>query len=160
MQHRVPVARLAVALLCATALSGCLTPHIRPPPSAAVLQARAAAAARPAACTPGGLEELSPLNADFAFDEAEISPIGLKRLTEAAHWLGCNPGVEVVILPDADARGDAAHQQTLAQDRAKAVADKLRELGATAATLRILPRGAPDPLTAPHLVIKAAGRGW
>ena len=65
-----------------------------------------------------------------------------------------------MIRPDGDAHGDAAHMDALASGRAKSVADKLRELGATGATLRILARGAPDPVTAPHVLINATGRGW
>jgi outer membrane protein OmpA-like peptidoglycan-associated protein len=160
MQHRALLSGLASALLCAAGLSACLTPQIKPPPSAAVLEARASAQAKPAACAPGGLEQVSPLDAEFGYDDAEMSPLGLKRLTAAARWLTCNPGVEVVIRPDADQHGDAAHLDALAQARAKAVADKLRELGATAATLRILARGGADPVTAPHLVVNATGRGW
>jgi outer membrane protein OmpA-like peptidoglycan-associated protein len=160
MQHRAFVSGLAAILLCAAGLSACLTPHAKPTPSAAILESRAGAKAHAAACAPGGLEAISPLDADFAFDDAEISPLGLTRLTAAVRWLGCNPGVEVVIRPDADNHGDKAHLDAMAASRAKAVADKLRDLGATAATLRIVARGAPDPVSAPHLVIIAAGRGW
>jgi hypothetical protein len=97
---------------------------------------------------------------DAAFDETTIPEAAQAPLAAAARWLACNPGVEVVILPDADNHGDAAHLNDLAQRRAQAVAERLRTLGATAATLRILPRRAPDPVTAPHLVINAQGRGW
>jgi len=159
MQHRALLSGLALAAL-SFGLSGCLTPHIQPPPSAAVAEARAAAGAKAGACKPGGLDQVSPLNADFVFDEAEISPPGVRRLADAARWLACNPGVEVVIKPDSDNRGEEPHLNALAQARAKAVADKLQELGATGATLRILARGGADPVTAPHLLINATGRGW
>jgi outer membrane protein OmpA-like peptidoglycan-associated protein len=159
MQHRT-LSSLAMAGLLAAGLSGCLTPHIQPPPSAAIVEARAAVGAKAAACKPGGLDEITPLNADFAFDDAEITPAGARRLADAAHWLGCNPGVEVVIKPDSDNRGDQAHLSALTQARAKAVADRLRELGATSAVMRTLAQGSADPVTAPHLLINATGRGW
>jgi outer membrane protein OmpA-like peptidoglycan-associated protein len=151
---------LIVTLACASALSGCLTPRVQPPVSQAVAQARAGAGAKPAACAAAPLETVSPTVVGFAFDEATIPEAGQAPLAAAARWLACNPGVEVVILPDADNHGDAAHLNDLAQRRAQAVAERLRTLGATAATLRILPRRAPDPVTTPHLVINAQGRGW
>ncbi len=66
----------------------------------------------------------------------------------------------MVIKPDADNHGEPAHLNDLAQRRGKAVADQLRSLGATAAVLHLLPRDAADPVTAPHLLINATGRGW
>jgi outer membrane protein OmpA-like peptidoglycan-associated protein len=160
MQHRPLFSGLAMAVLCAAGLSACLTPHVQPVLSTAVAQARAGALAKPAACTPGGLDQISPVDAVFAFDATEISPQGGQRLAAAARWLTCNPGVEAVIRTDSDSHGAAAHQDALASGRGKAVADKLRELGATATTLRIVARGGADPVTTPHLLINATGRGW
>jgi outer membrane protein OmpA-like peptidoglycan-associated protein len=159
MIHRFLAPALAIAAL-GLSLSGCTTQHIKPPPSQAILQARATQATRPATCAPGGLEAVSPLDAAFGFDDATVGDVGHKRLAAAARWLGCNPGVEVAILPDADNHGDPAHQDDLAQRRAKAVADDLRGLGAKDAVIHLLARGAPDPVKAPHLVINATGRGW
>ncbi len=150
---------LAVLLLSAS-LAGCTTQRLAPPPSQAVLQARQARTAKAPACTPGGLATISPVELGFGFDQATISELGQQRLAAAARWLACNPGVEVVILPDADHHGDETHLTELASNRAKAAQDQLRALGATAPTIRILSRGAADPVTAPHLVINATGRGW
>ena len=150
---------VATALVGAT-LSGCMTPHVQPAPSQAILQARAQHTVKPAACAQGGLEAISPLEASFPFDDATLSELGQQRLAAAVRWLGCNPGVEVVIRPDADNHGEPAHLNDLAQRRAKAVADQLRTLGASEAVLRLLPRGGGDPVTAPHLLINATGRGW
>jgi outer membrane protein OmpA-like peptidoglycan-associated protein len=137
-----------------------MTQHIAPPPSQAVQQARQARTAKPAACAPAGLATISPVNLDFGFDDSKLSEVGQQRLAAAARWLACNPGVAVVILPDADHHGDDAHLTELASARAKAAADQLRALGATAPTIHILSRGAADPVTEPHLVIDATGRGW
>lgn len=160
MSSRALFPAFAVSLLCAAALSGCLTPHVRPTPSQAVAQARSSASAKPAACSSDELAAVSPVEMAFAFDDVTISEAGQKRLAQAAAWLVCNPHVEVVIVPDADNHGDAAHLKDLAQRRAQAAADQLRTLGAKEAVIRILARGAPDPVTAPHLVINAQGRGW
>lgn len=160
MTFRKLITALAAGLVCAGGLSACLTQQIKPAPSQAILQARAQRSIKPAACAPGGLETISPLDASFAFDDATVTEVGKQRLTAAAKWLGCNPGVEVVIKPDADSHGDDAHQNALAQHRAQAVADQLRSLGATAAVLHLLPRNGADPVTAPHLLINANGRGW
>lgn len=152
--------QIPAAMLCATALSGCLTPAVKPVISQAVIQARAGANAKAAACPTETVETLSPVIVAFGFDDAAVPEVGAARLATTARWLACNPGVEVVIAPDADNHGPAAKLNDLAQRRAQAVAERLRSLGATAATLRLLVRGAPDPVTAPHLVIKAQGRGW
>ncbi|MGZ6038304.1 MAG: OmpA family protein [Phenylobacterium sp.] len=159
MSPRASLPSLAAALL-SVSLTGCLTQHIKPPPSQAILQARAAHAAGPAACAGGNLETISPLEARFPFDDATITEAAQKRLAAAAQWLGCNPGVEVVIMGDGDNHGDAEHLDDLARRRAQAVADDLRGRGADKPVMHLLARGAADPVSAPHLVIHAIGRGW
>ena len=155
-----PRTLIPVTLLCAAALSGCLTPRVKVDVSPAIAQARAAASARAAACPTDTLETLSPVIVAFGFDDDKVPEVGDDHLRAAAKWLSCHPGIEVVIAPDADNHGDAAHLNDLAQRRGKAVAERLRALGATAPTLRTLPRGGADPVSAPHLVVKAQGRGW
>lgn len=150
----------AVLLAAALALAGCLTPHATPNPSAAILEARAGAVAKPATCTPGGLDAISPVQVGFPFDDAQVPAAGQNRLAAATRWLLCNPGVEVSILPSADNHGDEAHQNDLAKRRAQATVDTLRAQGATAAVLHIAPRDGADPIATPHLVIQASGRGW
>ena len=156
--HR-PLSALAAVLVCATALSGCLTPRVQPVTSKAVLDARARVGAKAAACSTEGLDAVSPVNVGFAFDDPAITPAGQARLVAAARWLACNPTIEAVIQPDADHHGDAAHLNTLAQQRALAVQTQLRALGANN-VIRQLARGAADPVTAPHMLIVAEGRGW
>jgi outer membrane protein OmpA-like peptidoglycan-associated protein len=151
---------LAISLVCATALSGCLTKPVKQAPSQAILQTRARVGAKPAACTGEDLASISPMEAGFGFEETQLSDAAQQMVAKAAAWLKCNPGVEVVILPAADSHGTPAHQQELAQTRAKAVVDQLRAMGATQAVIRTVAVGGADPLTAPHLVISARGRGW
>jgi len=151
---------LAVGLACATALSGCLTPHAKPTTSKAILDARARVGAKTAACSGEALDAVSPVNVGFAFDDAAIDPAAQRRLAAAAKWLACNAGVEAVILPDADNHGSDAHMAELAQQRAVAVQAQLRTLGATSTVIHMLPRGGKDPVSAPHMLLLAEGRGW
>jgi outer membrane protein OmpA-like peptidoglycan-associated protein len=151
------------AILVAVAalpLAGCLTPHAKAPPSAAVIAARAKAGARPAGCRPGAPQDVSPTTATFPFDAAQLDEVGAGRLARVAAWLACNDGVQVVVSPSADNHGGAEHQAALAADRAQAVAARLRADGATAAVIRLLPPGAADAAAEPHVLILAAGRGW
>ena len=161
MSFRTTLPAVAAGLICTAALTGCLTPTLfKAPPSQAIVQARAKHAAGPVACTTDSLETISPVDLSFPFDDAALSEVGQKRLAEAAQWLGCNPGVEVVIKPDGDNQGDAAHMNDLAQRRAQAATDGLRAAGAKAPVIRIVARGAPDPVGSAHLLINAVGRGW
>ncbi len=154
-----PAAAFCLGLVCATALSGCLTPRLKPTPSRAVVEARSAAGRKPAACGIDKLEDISPTVATFGFDLAVISQTGRQRLVRAAAWLKCNPGVEAVILPGAQNRGKPEHEKDLAAQRGQAVQAELRALGA-GNVLRLMAPGATDPVQAPHLVIQAADRGW
>jgi outer membrane protein OmpA-like peptidoglycan-associated protein len=160
MTPRARISALAVSLVCATALSACLTPHVKPTLSQAVVQARAAAGAKPPACPSSDVSTISPVEVAFGFDEATVPEVGHRRLAAAATWLTCNPRVPVVIRPEADRHGDAVHQNDLAGRRAQAILDELRSLGAKDAVIQILARDAPDPVSAAHLAIVAKGRGW
>lgn len=160
MSPSAPTYAIAAALACATALAACTTPHVKPTLSKAVVEARAGAGAKATACPSSDLGAVSPVEVGFGFDEATIPEVAHKRLAAAARWLACNPRVEVVVAATADRHGDAAHQSDLASRRARAVVDDLRNQGAMEAVIRTLAPGAPDPVTAPHLVINAKGRGW
>lgn len=158
MPHRSLAAAALALCACAAAVSGCTTPRAEPKPSSAVVEARARLHATAAACLPGA--DISPVTVAFAFDEATVTEDGQRNLQAAVKWLACNPGVETVILPEADAHGDDAHLAGLASQRAQAAQDMLRTLGAKEGVVRIVARGKPDPVTGPHLVIRAVGRGW
>src|SRR3954454_22521572 len=126
MSRCAPIPALAASLVCAAALAGCLTPHVKPTLSQAVVQARAGAGQKAAACPTDALASVSPVDVGFGFDDATLSEVGRQRLAAAAHWLSCNPKVPVVIAPNADRHGDAAHQADLASRRAQAVTAELR----------------------------------
>ncbi|MFL5298452.1 MAG: OmpA family protein [Phenylobacterium sp.] len=149
-----------VLCLAAAALAGCLTPHAKDTPSPAVLAARAGAGAKAQPCQVGKLADVSPALATFPFDESQLDEDGAKAVSKVAAWLACNPGVQVVVLPSADNHGDAAHRKDLASRRGQAVLAALRADGATGAVIRMMAVGAADPLSEPHVLIRAAGRGW
>lgn len=144
----------------ATGLAGCLTPSAKVKPSPAVLEARHSAASKAETCQATPLAEVSPTSTDFPYDDSVLDRAGKQRLARVAQWLACHPQTRVVILPSADKHGDAAHQKDLAARRAQAAIAELRAAGATAAVIQTLEPGAADPVTGPHVVIEAAGRGW
>jgi len=152
-----------VLVIAAAALAGCVTPHVKPKTSQAVLDARAhrnaQAAAAAKACPQTPLPELSPLEAGFGFDEVVLDDTGARKLAVAEAWLACHPAVQVVIKPDADAHGTDAEQDAIARRRAEAVSSYLTGQGLPADRIRILPRTAAEPAAGP-LVILAEGRRW
>jgi len=150
---------LAAGLICATTISACVTPRAKPVPSAAVQEARARVGVKANPCAVGDLASVSPVTVGFGFQETTLDETAQRNLAKAADWLKCNAGVEVAILPGADAHGTAAKQRDLAAARAKVVVDQLRTLGVQS-VVRTVAADAPDPVTAPHLVILAQGRGW
>jgi outer membrane protein OmpA-like peptidoglycan-associated protein len=150
----------AVLCLTAVSLSACLTQRVTVPPSAAVVAARSGAGARPASCQVGKLQDVSPTLARFPFDDATLDDVGAQGLARAAAWLACTPGVPVVVIPTADNHGDEAHRKDLAARRAQATLTALRGAGAKNAVVHLLAPGAADPVSGPHLIINADGRGW
>src|SRR5258706_5213781 len=149
------LAASAVLGLCAVTLSACLTPRARVGPSPAVIAARGGAGVRPASCQVGKLDDVSPTLASFPFDDATLDAVGARGLARAAAWLTCTPGVPVVVIPTADNHGDEAHRKDLATRRAQATLAALRSAGAKDAVVHLLAPGAADPVSGPHLVIKA-----
>lgn len=75
----------------------------------------------------------------FEIDSAALTPAGLQRVTRIADYLRTNPGDAVVIEGHADARGDAAYNQSLSEARAESVAAVLA--GEGIATPRIVYTG-------------------
>jgi outer membrane protein OmpA-like peptidoglycan-associated protein len=154
------LASAAVVLAAAGLLSGCLTPKARPAPSGAVLEARKGVGQKPPSCKSQALADVSPALASFPFDDSLLDEEGARRVSQAADWLACHPGTPVVVLPSADSHGTPEHQKDLAGRRAQAVMAALRADGANQAVVHMLAMGAADPVAGPHVVIRAAGRGW
>jgi outer membrane protein OmpA-like peptidoglycan-associated protein len=153
-------ARALILPLAALALSGCLTPHAKVAPSSAVLAARAGVGAKPGSCQVGKLQDVSPTVATFPFDDAVLDEAGARSLARAAAWLTCTPGVPAVVIATADNHGDEAHRKDLAARRAQATLAALRGAGAKDAVIHLVAPGGADPVTGPHLIIQADGRGW
>jgi outer membrane protein OmpA-like peptidoglycan-associated protein len=148
-----------VALCAPLALSACLTPKAKAPPSAAVLEARKGVGQKVVPCQAAQLADVSPAMASFPFDDSLLDEEGQKAVRDVSAYLACHPQTPVVVLPSADKHGDDAHQKDLVGRRAQAVLAALRADGSQA-VVHMLAAGSADPVAGPHIVINAAGRGW
>ena len=155
-----PFARALLALAAPLALSACLTPKAKAPPSAAVVAARKGVGAKALPCQATGLADVSPALASFPFDDSLLDEEGQRAVRAVAGYLSCHPQTQVVVLPAGDRHGDAKHETDLVGRRAQAVVTALRQDGADKAVVHMLAAGAADPVSGPHIVINAAGRGW
>jgi outer membrane protein OmpA-like peptidoglycan-associated protein len=153
------LAAALVALAAPLALSACLTPKAKAPPSAAVLEARKGEGHKAVPCQATQLADVSPATASFPFDDSLLDDEGQRAVRGVAAYLACHPQTPVVVSPSADKHGDDAHQKDLAGRRAQAVLAALRANGSQAVVHALAP-GAADPVAGPHVVINAAGRGW
>jgi outer membrane protein OmpA-like peptidoglycan-associated protein len=156
-------ARIGLAfvwLAAAGALAGCMTPHVRPQLSQAVIDARAHRDTPVAqACPPDALSAVSPVMVGFAFDDSEVTESMRLPLAAPAKWLACHPATPAVIKPDADSHGADADQDALAKARAEGVRAYFVSQGVAADRITILRRGATEPAGAVFL-IRAEGRRW
>ena len=151
---------LALSLIAAAAaLGGCLTHVSKPPPSQAVLDARAHRdVVAAAACPQAALATASPVQLGFAYGEATLDVMSEPQLTLAARWLACHT-TPAVIKPDADGFGATAEQDQLARKRADVVSTYLTTHGVAASRIRVLARGQAAPAGEAFL-IQAEGRRW
>lgn len=155
--HRL-ILLLAAASLCAPTMADALgRKRITPPPSQAVLEARAAAAqakAHPVAGPQCDQAPTAPLAAPFPYDEAGLTEPGRTAIAQAALWARCHPNGAIVVRGSADNHGSADYQKALAAKRVEAVRGQLGALGATATAIAgpQVPEGA--------LLIEARGQGW
>lgn len=156
-----PRLRLALAGIPAAAmLAGCMTHHVKPQLSQAVLDARAHRDAPTGpTCPQAPLTELSGVLVGFPFDDSALPPDVGQSLATPIQWLTCRPAAPVVIRPDADGHGTPAAQDALARARADAVLGYLTGRGVAATRIRILSRGEAEPADE-HFLIRAEGRRW
>lgn len=156
-----PGAALAVRMcafgLASIALVGCMTPRVKPEPSQAILEARAARDAKVSACA--DIAETPPIVATFGFQTAELSEAAKKRLDEARHWLTCKPGLSARVEAGSDQRGSEAEQATLARQRRAAITAYLVAGGVEPARVIDAPKSARSA-GGDVVVIRGEGQGW
>jgi outer membrane protein OmpA-like peptidoglycan-associated protein len=155
-----PLSAVLLTLAASVALSGCFTPRAKVAPSAAVLEARKRVEQKTQPCLAMQLADVSPTEATFPYDSAELDEAGARKVGRVAAFLACHAATPVVVLPSADSHGDKAHQAELATQRAQAVTAALRAGGAKDAVIHMLAMGAEDTVAGPHVVVHASGRGW
>jgi peptidoglycan-associated lipoprotein len=85
----------------------------------------------------------------FKTNDADINPEDFTILAEHALYLLENPEARLVINGHADNRGNAEYNQKLSENRAKAVADTLLEMGVQESQLTIHGFGATTPVIDP-----------
>jgi outer membrane protein OmpA-like peptidoglycan-associated protein len=148
---------VAVAALCALSVGGCMTTRVKPQPSQAVIDARAARVAKVASCTEA--IDTAPVDAFFAFQTADLSETGKLHLDAARHALTCKPALVAVVESSADQRGSEAEQAALARQRQAAVIAYLGAGVAPRITTAAAGKAAENP-SGDVLVIHAIGQGW
>jgi outer membrane protein OmpA-like peptidoglycan-associated protein len=152
--------RALVWVAAAAALTGCITPQVKPKESQAVLDARAHRdVPAPPSCAEQPLSAVSPALLGFGFNAAAFDPTMKGPLDAAVRWLGCHPGVPVAISAESDGHGPAAEQDQLARRRAEVARDYLTGQGIAADRIRLLARGAAAP-GGEVFTINAQGRRW
>lgn len=142
-----------VSLVLLAGLGAC-TSTITPPPSAAILQARAAAAERakhaqdPAPCVdPRATKDEDATVIRFLFMSADLDVIGARRLNQAVAFARCAPATRIVLVGEADGRATPQAQAALIAQRIAAMRQALTNAGvadariSTAATTAAAPAG-------------------
>ena len=142
-----------VGLVLLAGLGGCAS-TVTPPPSAAILQARAAAAEYakhghdPAPCVdPRTLTAEDATTIRFQFMSAEFDVLGARALDRAAAFARCAPATSIVLVAEADGRANAQAQAALAAQRIAAMREGLTKAGvaegriSTAASKAAAPAG-------------------
>lgn len=146
-------------LLAGLALTGCMTPRIKPAPSPAVVEARASAVqarAHPASlCASVSLDPAVRLDVPFAYDKDELTETGRDALDQAAAWLICRPAAVAAIVGESDPTGTEERRKAIAAARVAAARTYLTAHGVAAARLL-----ADKPASGEFLSIAAKGRGW
>jgi outer membrane protein OmpA-like peptidoglycan-associated protein len=147
--------RLGALLVLAVPLSGALgacTHRITPPPSTAILEARAAAADRvkhardAAVCDdPRRIQEADATVIRFRFLTAEIDQVGERTVARASAFARCDAATPIVIVAESDGRSPEAQQQALIAERQVAMRRALAAAGIPESRMTTAPNSAAAP---------------
>lgn len=160
------------SLLCAATLGPLLlaglaacTTHVKPQPSAAVLEMRRSAADESRAGG-GGCVDPRDLGAEatvipFGFLLADLDATAMRRIGTVAAWGRCAPGVRIVLTGEADNHGTPAEQADLVARRLAAIRQALTSAGVAGEGISVAVSAKDVPGDAGSaLVLLGRGRGW
>lgn len=94
-----------------------------------------------AECSRTGGKVSPPTVVKFAVDSTAVNELDRKKLVDIAERTRDNPNMKICVIGQADKQGDAAYNETLALNRAQAVADILAGNGVPRRVLDISGRG-------------------
>ncbi len=86
------------------------------------------------------------VNIEFDFDKATIRPESMPKVQQVAEVMNAYPSMTMEIRGHTDDRGTEQYNQQLSEQRARAVADALVELGIARRRLTVKGLGESDPL--------------
>jgi VWFA-related protein len=93
-----------------------------------------------------GVGDIALVNIEFDYDKATIRPESMPRIREVADVMRTYPGMSLEVRGHTDDRGGEEYNLRLSEQRARAVADALEEMGISAARLTIRGLGESQPL--------------
>lgn len=146
---------LVVALLSATAFTGCarkakVTEAPAAAPAAAASADASAAPSAPQAGAPAagvsvvteaGLERIH-----FEFDSYVLDEAAKRILVQNSEWLKANPTAKITVEGHCDERGSDTYNLALGENRAKAARSYLVTLGVAADRINVISYGEEKPL--------------
>lgn len=95
---------------------------------------------------PDAIKVVVPSSVSFASDSAQLLPAANQALNSVAQVVSQDPGAALEIIGHTDSRGNAAHNQTLSANRAKAVAQYLASQGIAQNRIRTRGVGSSQPV--------------
>jgi VWFA-related protein len=93
-----------------------------------------------------GVGDIALVNIEFDYDKATIRPESMPRIQEIAGVMKTYPTMRMEIRGHTDDRGSDDYNQRLSEQRARAVADALEDMGVTPARLTVQGFGESRPL--------------
>jgi VWFA-related protein len=93
-----------------------------------------------------GVGDIALVNIEFDYDKATIRPESMPRIQEIASVMKAYPNILMEIRGHTDDRGSDDYNQRLSEQRARAVADALEDMGVKSARLTVKGFGESRPL--------------